>query len=150
VAALPKVADKVADRTAPGSAHELGRPAAAMFTDDAGPDDVFGAGEGPPFAPEPHLPLLAALMERFSPRLPEMAFEPGLVAAIDQHAAAVRDAVLAAGTEEPFHIRLGDYALGFVDALRELGWAESAGFDFASLRLTAVCWLIRDRGVACA
>lgn len=138
-----------------------------MHTDDAGADDVFGAGAGSPFdgfgrfgagepryadrrVPEHHVPLLSALMERFSPRLPEMAFEPGLVAAIDQHAAAVRDAVLAAGTAEPFHIRLGDYVLGFVDALRELGWTETAGFDFASLRLTAVCWLIRDRGVAWA
>lgn len=140
-----------------------------MYTDDAGWEDAFGAdaGAGSPFdgfdrivpgqrdpefadqpEPEAHAPLLFALMERFSPRLPEMAFEPGLVAAIDQHAAAVRDAVLAAGTAEPFHIRLGDYVLGFIDALRELGWTESAGFDFASLRLTAVCWLIRDRGVA--
>jgi hypothetical protein len=140
-----------------------------MHTDDAGQDDAFGAGAGSPFdglerfgldrpgpdradrrVPEHHVPLLAALMERFSPRLPEMAFEPGLVAAIDQHAAAVRDAVLAAGMSEPFHIRLGDYVLGFIDALREIGWTETAGFDYASLRLTAVCWLIRDRGVAWA
>jgi hypothetical protein len=90
---------------------------------------------------------LHALYAEFSPQLPEMAFEPGLVAAIDQHAAAVRDAV---GGHENLHATLGDYVLGFTDALRQIGWARSAAYDFANLRLTAVCWLIREHGLTAA
>lgn len=84
---------------------------------------------------------LGALVARFGPRLAELAFEPGLVAAVDQHAAAVRDAV---GGLDGLHATLTDYVLGFTDALRQMGWDEPGGHDFASLRLTAVCWLIRE------
>jgi hypothetical protein len=84
---------------------------------------------------------LAEVWERFGPRLPEMAFEPGLVAAVDQHVAAVRDVL---GGADAYHLTLGDYTLGFLDALREGGWQEHAGYDFATLRLTAVSWLIRE------
>jgi hypothetical protein len=65
---------------------------------------------------------LGALVARFGPRLSEMALEPGLVAAV----------------------------MGFTDALRQIGWNEPAGHDFASLRLTAVCWLIREHGLDAA
>jgi hypothetical protein len=84
---------------------------------------------------------LSEVWARFGPRLPEMAFEPGLVAALDQHAAAVRDVL---GGVEAYHSTLGDYTLGFLDALREADWREHAGYDFATLRLTAVSWLIRE------
>ena len=87
---------------------------------------------------------LAEVWEKFGPRLPEMAFEPGLVAAIDQHAAAVRDVL---GGSHTYHLTLGDYTLGFLDALRDADWREQAGYDFATLRLTAVSWLIREHGL---
>ena len=90
---------------------------------------------------------LAELMARFGRRLPELAFEPGLVAAVDQHAAAVRDAVGGSGRLASC---LADYVLGFTDALRDLGWREHEGYDFAALRLTAVCWLVREHGLAAA
>jgi hypothetical protein len=91
--------------------------------------------------------VLGALLTRFGPRLSEMAFEPGLVAAVDQHAAAVRDAV---GGDLGLRATLGDYVLGFTDTLQQLGWDEPVGHDFASLRLTAVCWLIREHGLDAA
>lgn len=87
---------------------------------------------------------LARVWERFGPRLAEMAFEPGLVAALDQHAAAVRDVL---GGADAYPRTLGDYTLGFLDALREAGWREHVGYDFATLRLTAVSWLIREYGL---
>jgi Family of unknown function (DUF6401) len=90
---------------------------------------------------------LAELMGRFGRRLPELAFEPGLVAAVDQHAAAVRDAL---GGLDRLADYLPDYVLGFTDALRDLGWCEHEGYDFAALRLTAVCWLVREHGLVAA
>ncbi|MEV6104368.1 DUF6401 family natural product biosynthesis protein [Streptomyces sp. NPDC051940] len=87
------------------------------------------------------------------PRLSEFAFEPGLVAAVDQHAAAVRDALVpaprrpdsdAAAARAPRREDLTDYVLGFTDVLSERDWREPVGHDFATLRLTAVCWLVRE------
>ncbi|WP_369145896.1 DUF6401 family natural product biosynthesis protein [Streptomyces sp. R44] len=84
----------------------------------------------------------------YMPRLSEFSFEPGLVAAVDQHAAAVCDALLPArrGPEGRIVRReeLADYVLGFTDRLSEAEWTEPVGHDFATLRLTAVCWLIRE------
>ncbi|MEU6165345.1 DUF6401 family natural product biosynthesis protein [Streptomyces tanashiensis] len=84
----------------------------------------------------------------YMPRLSEFSFEPGLVAAVDQHAAAVCDALLPArrGPEGRTVRReeLADYVLGFTDWLAEAEWTEPVGHDFATLRLTAVCWLIRE------
>ena len=88
---------------------------------------------------------LAAVWERFGPRLPELAFEPGLAAAVDQHAAAVRDTL---GGAEAYPHTLGDYILGFLEALEASDWREHAGYDFASLRLTAVSWLIREHRIS--
>ncbi|MFF0433015.1 DUF6401 family natural product biosynthesis protein [Streptomyces sp. NPDC004327] len=95
---------------------------------------------------------LAGIAATYMPRLSEFAFEPGLVAAVDQHAAAVCDALIpvqrgpqalprarTVGREE-----LADYVLGFTDRLTEVDWVEPVGHDFATLRLTAVCWLIRE------
>lgn len=94
----------------------------------------------------------------YMPRLSEFAFEPGLVAAVDQHAAAVRDALVplvpgqrrsgSPGHAEPGDVvrreDLADCVLGFTDWLSEIEWSEPVGYDFATLRLTAVCWLIRE------
>ena len=106
--------------------------------------DVFGGGT---FSGDAPATPLGALLSRFGHRLSALPFEPGLVAAVDQHAAAVRDAV---GGPDELRSTLGDYVLGFTDALRQLGWSEPVGHDFASLRLTAVCWLIREYGVDAA
>ncbi|SPL90806.1 unnamed protein product [[Actinomadura] parvosata subsp. kistnae] len=71
-------------------------------------------------------------------QLARMSGDPGLVAAVDQHAAVLRDAI-------PLDREtLGDYLLGFLDELRHRGWAFTGEPDAASLRLTAVCWLTRE------
>ncbi|MBS2553578.1 hypothetical protein KGQ19_42675 [Catenulispora sp. NL8] len=116
---------------------------------------------------------LAGVVAAFMPRLAEFAFEPGLLAAIDQHAAAVCDTLssepleafealeaLAAlealeafeAFEAPIPMQrtvgreeLTDYVLGFNDVLAEKGWEEPVGYDFATLRLTAICWLVREQ-----
>ncbi|GLF97492.1 DUF6401 family natural product biosynthesis protein [Streptomyces yaizuensis] len=101
---------------------------------------------------------LVGVVATYLPRLSEFAFEPGLVAEVDQHAAAVRDALLPgprrsaagpvrAGAAVSTPVRredLSDYVLGFTDWLTETGWTEPVGHDFATLRLTAVCWLVRE------
>jgi hypothetical protein len=65
---------------------------------------------------------------------------PGVLAAVDQHMADLRDAIeLDAET-------LGDYLLGFVDELRERRWTFTGEQDYAALRLTAICLLARRLG----
>ncbi|MGW9208476.1 DUF6401 family natural product biosynthesis protein [Embleya sp. NPDC055664] len=95
----------------------------------------------------PRCPL-AGVVDAYLPRLAEFAFEPGLVAAVDQHAAAVRTSLAADGAGLiPHQLRredLADYVLGFTDVLAETDWREPVGYDFAALRLTAVCWLVRE------
>jgi hypothetical protein len=119
---------------------------------------------------------LAGVVAAFMPRLAEFAFDPGLVAAVDQHAAAVCDTLNAdlfgttgtTGTTSVFGMAdipamvvpdvpqipaqrtvaredLTDYVLGFSDVLTEQGWQEPVGYDFATLRLTAICWLVREK-----
>ncbi|WP_137994013.1 DUF6401 family natural product biosynthesis protein [Streptomyces vilmorinianum] len=95
---------------------------------------------------------LVGVAAQYMPRLSEFSSDPGLVAAVDQHAAAVCDALIPAqrGSEIPAVRRavrredLSDYVLGFTDWLAEVDWVEPVGYDFATLRLTAVCWLIRE------
>lgn len=115
-----------------------------------------------PDSGSPGCPLVG-VVATYMPRLSEFSFEPGLVAAVDQHAAAVRDVLLPGPRregprreeplrepprrEEPGSVRredLSDYVLGFTDWLSEIDWSEPVGYDFATLRLTAVCWLIRE------
>ncbi|MBB5784550.1 DUF6401 family natural product biosynthesis protein [Nonomuraea jabiensis] len=73
-------------------------------------------------------------------QLARMHGDPGLVAAVDQHAAVLRDAI-------PLDREtLGDYLLGFLDELRERAWVFTGEPDAAALRLTAVCWLAREEG----
>ena len=103
----------------------------------------------------PGTPPLAALADQFNRRLPELAFEPGLVAAVDQHSAAIRDAVYEhsytrSDGQTSLREALTDYVLGFTDALREMGWHTHEGYDFATLRLTAVCVFMREYGVSAA
>ncbi|GGZ52717.1 hypothetical protein GCM10010387_53560 [Streptomyces inusitatus] len=115
---------------------------------------------GGPDGPAADCPLVE-VVAAYLPRLTEFAFEPGLVAAVDQHAAAVRDALIpaprrggpgvtltttagAAGSTPVRREDLADYVLGFTDWLAETEWIEPVGHDFATLRLTAVCWLVRE------
>ncbi|TDE39517.1 hypothetical protein E1295_32865 [Nonomuraea mesophila] len=72
-------------------------------------------------------------------QLARMHADPGMVAAVDQHAAVLRDAI-------PLDREtLGDYLLGFLDELRHRGWIFSGDETGApALRLTAVCWLARE------
>lgn len=75
---------------------------------------------------------------------------PSLLAAIDQHAAAVRD-ILTVGVEGPTAvgvILLAGYARGLLDHARETGWtipaaARLARPDWLTTRLLAVCDLAR-------
>ncbi|MFB7864002.1 DUF6401 family natural product biosynthesis protein [Streptomyces sp. NPDC056069] len=101
----------------------------------------------------PDCPLVG-VAATYMPRLSEFSFEPGLVAAVDQHAAAVCDALLAARrgpqARTVHREELADYVLGFTDRLTESDWVEPVGHDFATLRLTAVCWLIREHDLLAA
>ncbi|WP_037571361.1 DUF6401 family natural product biosynthesis protein [Phaeacidiphilus oryzae] len=104
---------------------------------------------------------LRQVVQAYSPRFAEFAFEPGFVAAVDQHAAELRDrfpsqrtpvdAVGAAGAlfgaGRPDREALSDYALGFTDALAEIGWREPVGHDYAVVRLTALCLLVNSYGL---
>jgi Family of unknown function (DUF6401) len=80
------------------------------------------------------------VMDVFGIRLSDLSADPALVAMVDQHAAAIRDGISL--SQET----LSDYLLGFIDGLREWGWSEPTDYDFPMLRLTAVCWLIREHG----
>ncbi|MQS15804.1 hypothetical protein F7Q99_26940 [Streptomyces kaniharaensis] len=97
---------------------------------------------------------LPGIVAAFTPRLAEFAFEPGLVAKIDQHAAELRELLYAQGPEllprRLDRAELSDYALGFLDELAEIGWREPVGYDFAVGRLTAICWLVREQGLLAA
>ncbi|HJQ48301.1 MAG TPA: DUF6401 family natural product biosynthesis protein [Amycolatopsis sp.] len=76
---------------------------------------------------------------------------PGLTAAIDQHAAAVRD-IVTMGVEGSAAVAgavlLAGYARGLVDAAREAGWrftspADWTQADWFTARLLAVCALAK-------
>lgn len=80
---------------------------------------------------------------------------PGLVAVVDQHAAAVRD-ILTVGVESGAAVAgtvlLASYAQGVLDHLRERGEplrvpGDTAGWlraDWVSMRLVAVCALAKN------
>lgn len=95
-------------------------------------------------------------------QLERMAADPSLVAAVDQHAAELRETI------SLDRETLGDYLLGFADELRERNWSFHefhelqefpalhelhelsglpgfrGGHDPAAVRLTAICWLARE------
>ncbi|NJC82680.1 DUF6401 family natural product biosynthesis protein [Planosporangium mesophilum] len=73
---------------------------------------------------------------------------PGLLAAVDQHAAEVRDA-LGDGRAAPSTVALAGYAEGFIHAAEETGWdlpepIDWVHADWRALRLLAVCALAAD------
>jgi Family of unknown function (DUF6401) len=68
---------------------------------------------------------------------------PGLAADVDQHAAAIRDVIAASGEELTPRV-LRDYLDGFTDAAIERGWWPGDGFDWETVRVIAVCSLIRE------
>jgi hypothetical protein len=79
----------------------------------------------------------------------------GLLAAVDQHAAAVRDILhFSGGRAGP--IELAAYAQGVQDVASERGWRPPdtatgvAGWDWVSLRLAGVCLLAMAEPVAMA
>ncbi|MFF3856227.1 DUF6401 family natural product biosynthesis protein [Micromonospora sp. NPDC002575] len=79
------------------------------------------------------------------------ATRPGLLAEVDQHAAAVRDAL--GGDHRPLTpAALAGYAEGVRDAAREHGWqpptrpTDFAEPDWLLTRLLAVCALARSLG----
>jgi hypothetical protein len=71
---------------------------------------------------------------------------PGMLAAVDQHAAEVRDAVADLGGDDdrPAVYSLLGYARGFVEAAVGRGWVPlpGGGADWESLRLAGVCQLM--------
>ena len=96
---------------------------------------------------------LAQLHERIgAPGLAAAAAVPGLLAAVDQHAAAVRD-ILAVGVEGSAGgvVLLAGYARGLLAQGSEMGWrvgvpAGLTGWseaDWLTARLVAVCELAR-------
>ncbi|MGW6918576.1 DUF6401 family natural product biosynthesis protein [Kitasatospora sp. NPDC054939] len=120
-----------------------------MFAFPDEPADGFPTAAGAP--DDCPLPRIVAA---FTPRLAEFAFEPGFVAAVDQHVAEVRELLYAQGPEllpRPLErAELADYAEGFLNALTEIGWREPVGYDFAVNRLTAICWLVREQDLLTA
>ncbi|MFG3495901.1 DUF6401 family natural product biosynthesis protein [Streptomyces sp. NPDC047928] len=97
---------------------------------------------------------LTEIAATYAPRFAEFAFEPGFVAAVDQHVAELRERTGAGGPGlllgPPDHEVLSDYALGFLDALAETDWREPVGHDYAVCRLTAICWLVREHDLLAA
>ncbi|GAB2651013.1 DUF6401 family natural product biosynthesis protein [Kribbella swartbergensis] len=81
---------------------------------------------------------LARLRDRLVPGLGS--FEPALQAAIDQHAAAVRDILgLTAGRAGP--VELAAYARGVLDAAGEQGWRSPDIPDWVTIRVLATVGL---------
>lgn len=79
-----------------------------------------------------------------------MADSPGLAAAVDQHAAAVRDVIEAAGGTVRVRALL-DYLDGFASTAYEQGWRPELDGDrltgelsWQSLRMLAVYWMVRQ------
>ena len=65
---------------------------------------------------------------------------PGLVAAVDQHAAAIRD-ILITDERGPHPSAVRDYLNGFLEGARQRGWYPAVGvFDeWEDIRLLACC-----------
>ncbi|MQA95627.1 MAG: hypothetical protein GEV11_13595 [Streptosporangiales bacterium] len=91
-------------------------------------------------------PLVRLMREVGHFGLSEMRRLPGLIAEIDQHAAAVRSAIEGDGARLTPRT-LTQYALGFLDGVRERGWvSDGRGYDWETTRLLAICWLAREAG----
>jgi hypothetical protein len=94
---------------------------------------------------------LERLHEQLGPGLLAAAAVPGLLAAIDQHSAAVRD-IVTLGVDGSAAVAgvvlLAGYASGLVDQAKELGWrftspADWTTADWFTARLLAVCALAK-------
>lgn len=70
---------------------------------------------------------------------------PGLLAEVDQHAAAVRD-ILILGNAGLGPAQLADYARGIEDVARDRGRRPEGGHDWVWLRLAGVCVLAMTDG----
>ncbi|GAA3206914.1 DUF6401 family natural product biosynthesis protein [Actinocorallia longicatena] len=80
---------------------------------------------------------MRSLHDELLERLDELSLSPGLTAAADQHAAAVRDIIQGSGlplTEKT----LRDYRHGFLEVCMEKGWWPGQEFDWELLRATAI------------
>ncbi|MBB6173271.1 hypothetical protein HNR23_003331 [Nocardiopsis mwathae] len=72
--------------------------------------------------------------------------EPWMTAELDQHAAAVCESITRDAGAVTLQ-NLSSYLQGFVDGCRERGWrSDSAGYDWETLRLLAVCRLAKEHG----
>jgi hypothetical protein len=80
---------------------------------------------------------MRSLLDILHERLEEIVRIPGLVAAADQHAAAVRDIIQGSGLPLTADT-LADYRHGFLEVCMEKGWWPGEEYDWALLRATAV------------
>lgn len=108
-----------------------------------GPSGWLVCGMVPTWAESSSRRLLARLRAELGRPAPL----PGLTAAVDQHAAAVRD-ILAVGVRGSASavVLLAGYARGLLDGARQQGWYLEAPDDWATAdwlttRLLAVCQL---------
>ncbi|MEH1017046.1 DUF6401 family natural product biosynthesis protein [Micromonospora sp. CPCC 206060] len=107
----------------------------------------FSAGAAPSASAGPHSVLASLLASVGSAGLAAAAATPGLLALVDQHAAAVRDSL--DGDVWPLtRVGLAGYAEGVRDAARDHGWQPPSGpvdwsavDDWVLVRLLAVCLL---------
>ncbi|MEV0583625.1 DUF6401 family natural product biosynthesis protein [Nonomuraea sp. NPDC050310] len=69
---------------------------------------------------------------------------PGVTALLDQHMAAVRQAITSLGEQLSPPALIG-YLIGFWDGAHEKGWRvpdQGEPLDFATLRMSAVCLML--------
>jgi len=73
----------------------------------------------------------------------EMAGSPALAAAVDQHAAAVRDLLVGPGGSHPGPDALKMYLHDFAEAAFRRGWWPGDARDWEFVRIVTVCWMMR-------
>ncbi|GGL19881.1 DUF6401 family natural product biosynthesis protein [Planomonospora parontospora] len=87
----------------------------------------------------------ARLRAEFAQRVLDLRVQhPGVGAALDQHAAEVRQAIVSLG-QQVGPVSLLGYLIGFWDGAHEAGWrapGPDQPLDFAALRLSAVCLML--------
>lgn len=74
----------------------------------------------------------------------EMAGSPALAAAVDQHAAAVRDLLVGPGGSHPDPDSLMKYLHGFAEDAFRRGWWPASTEDWEFVRIVTVCWMMRQ------
>ncbi|MFC5747381.1 DUF6401 family natural product biosynthesis protein [Actinomadura rugatobispora] len=74
----------------------------------------------------------------------EMAGSPALAAAVDQHAAAVRDLLVGPGGSRPAPDALMNYLHGFAEEAFERGWWPDSTRDWEFVRIVTICWMMRQ------